>query len=115
MTGQDLETNAGQLRQAFEQQDTALLFTLLDADVRWGTYGDRACRNRAQVVTWYGNLFARGMRATIVGTAFEPDAVVLTFAITQQIEDNPRAPQVRQRFALAGGKVVEIREADADS
>jgi hypothetical protein len=106
---------AERLRAAFESQDPALLFSLLDPDVRWGADGggERSCRNRGQVLRWYAGLFASGMRAQVTDTALDADAVILTFAIAEQASDRPpRGDQVRQRFTVSAGRVIDIRDQD---
>jgi SnoaL-like domain len=99
---------AQRLRSAFETQDLSTLAGILDPDVRWGGEEDtpQTCHNRAEVLAWYGDLHARGFRATVVETVVEPHHIFLTLDVTRPDGGTSRNSQV---FRIAGGRIVDIR------
>ena len=109
---QDAQAIAQRLRGAFEARDLERLGDLLDPDVRWGGEEDtpQTCHSRADVLAWYGGLYARGFRASVVEVAAEPDRIVLTLDVSRPGGGTGRNSQV---FRIAGGRIVDIRDNEA--
>ena len=63
----DIEGLAEQVRSALETGDLCSYASMLAHDVRWGPADEPewGCRNRRQVLSWYGAARDRGMRATV--------------------------------------------------
>jgi ketosteroid isomerase-like protein len=106
---QDAQDIAQRLRSAFEARDLEGLGDLLAPDVRWGGEEDTAqtCHSRADVLAWYGDLHARGVRASVVEASVEPHRVVLTLDVSRPGGGTSRNYQA---FRIADGRIVDIRD-----
>ena len=107
------QSTAGKLRAAFEDEDEALLASVLDPAVRWGGEEEtpETCHTREEVIAWYSQLRTAGVRARVQQAITFEHAVVLGLILTRP--DGGPASEVPafvyQVFRLTGDKVIDIR------
>ena len=73
---------ARHLEAAYRDVDLELLGSLLHPEVHWSG----VCHNRTQVLDWYRNLVADGLRSTIESVEVDGDAVVLGLSVGRRAE-----------------------------
>lgn len=102
-----------QLRAAVESRDRALIGQLLAPDVRWGGEQDtpETCHDRADVLRWYAELDAHGVRARVEELCTHQDTIVAGLRITWP---DPAGGEdqvfVRyQVFRVVDGLIADIR------
>lgn len=115
MPGQreDMERVAEQVRSALEAADLSAFRELLDPNVRWGAPGDpsSACRNRAQVLSWYQRGRDAGVRARVSEVVALDERTIL---VGLQVARNPSALESGseverwQVLTVDGGRIVDI-------
>lgn len=100
---------AARLQTAFETRDLFVLAEILDPDVRWGPDEEtpQTCHSRADVLAWYGGLYARGFRADIVESAVEPGRILLRLDVQRPDGEVTRNNQL---FTVRDGLIVDIRD-----
>ena len=98
---------ARHLEAAYRDVDLELLGSLLHPEVHWSG----VCHNRTQVLDWYRNLVADGLRSTIESVEVDGDAVVLGLSVGRPAEGaRPAPPEVLyQVFTVDNAQVVDIR------
>ncbi len=98
---------ARHLEAAYRDVDLELLGSLLHPEVHWSG----VCHNRTQVLDWYRNLVADGLRSTIESVEVDGDAVVLGLSVGRRAEGaRPAPPEVLyQVFTVDNAQVVDIR------
>lgn len=104
---------AARLKVALESRDQDLLARLLAADVRWGGAEDTpdTCHSRADVLQWYGDLAARGVRARVEEVLPRRDAVIMGLRITRPgpAPAGDRTDTRYQVYRVRDGLIVDIR------
>ena len=105
------------VRLALESGDLGAIRDLLDPDARWGAPGgphDADCRNRDQVVTWWGTARAAGARAVVT----EVTAGAGTLLVGLEVTGTPAAREAGgaaerwQVLTLRGDRIIDIRGFD---
>jgi ketosteroid isomerase-like protein len=108
---------AGRFARALESGDVSDYEDLLAPDARWGAPGDPAppCQSRRQVLAWYQNARAAGVRARVTETLVTGDRIVLSLKVTGRDdgESGPGAePGVEedrwQVLTVKDGQIAEI-------
>jgi ankyrin repeat protein len=97
---------ARHLEAAYRELDLELLSSLLHPDVRWST-----CHNREEVLNWYRNLVADGLRSSVERVEVDSDAVVLGLRVGRRAEGARSAPPelLYQVFTVDNAQIVKIR------
>ena len=95
------------LEAAYRDLDLELLGSLLHPQVHW----TGVCTNRGEVLDWYRNLLADGVRSTVESVEVDGDAVVLGLGVARHAEGARPAPPERlyQVFTVENAQVVDIR------
>ncbi len=104
---------AARLKTALESRDRDLLDQLLAPNVRWGGEEETpdTCHNRTDVLRWYEELDAHGVRARVEETINDSDAIVLGLRITWPDHESSEARMFTryQVFRVVDGLIVDIR------
>jgi RimJ/RimL family protein N-acetyltransferase/ketosteroid isomerase-like protein len=97
---------------ALEAADLSAYSDLLDPDVRWGPPGDPAppCRNRDQVLSWYGRGRQAGVRARVTETVVAGDRILVGMRVsrTGTAAAGGQEADRWQVLTVRGGRVSEI-------
>jgi ketosteroid isomerase-like protein len=106
------ERVAARIRVALENADLAEFADLLDPHVRWGAPGDPAppCQDREQVLRWYRQGRADGVRARVVEVCVNENEVLVALKVLAR--SSAVAPSETDRWqvlTVADGRVVDIR------
>jgi ankyrin repeat protein len=98
---------AEHLQAAYRDLDLDLLGSLLHPQVRWSGL----CDTSAQVLDWYRQGLADGIRPTVESVEVDRDGVVLGITLSRPAEGARPAPAERlwQVFTVGNGEVTEIR------
>jgi len=98
---------ARHLEAAYRDLDLELLGSLLHPEVRW----TGVCRNSGEVLDWYRNLLADGIRSTVESVEVDGDAVVLGVGVARHAEGaRPAPPELLfQVFTVEDAQIVDIR------
>ena len=121
MTGrEDVERIAGLVKAALEAADLSAFSELLDPNVHWGAPGDAspACRNRAQVVSWYQRGRDAGVRARVSEVlVLDQRTILVGLRVARSRPALEREPEVErwQVLTVEGGRVVDIAGFDERS
>jgi hypothetical protein len=81
----DPATLSGRVRYALESGDLDAIRNLLDPDARWGGPegpGDFDCRNRDQVIAWWTQARAAGVRAVITEVTAGDETLLVGLEVT---------------------------------
>jgi ankyrin repeat protein len=98
---------AHHLEAAFRTLDLELLGSLLHPQVHWSGL----CNTSAQVLDWYRQSLAEGIRPTVETVEVDRDAVLLGITLSRQAEGARPAPaeHLYQVFKVDHGEILEIR------
>ena len=98
---------ARHLEAAYRNLDLELLGSLLHPQVQW----TGLCHTSAQVLDWYRQSLADGIRATVESVEVDRDAVLLGITLSRPAIGARPAPAERlyQVFKVDNGEVIEIR------
>jgi ankyrin repeat protein len=98
---------ARHIEAAYRDLDIELLGSLLHPEVHWSG----VCSSSADVLEWYRNLLADGIRSTVESVEVDGDAVVLGLDVARQAEGaQPASPDhLFQVFTVENAQVIEIR------
>ncbi len=118
-TDAQMEATAERIRAALDAADLTEFSGLLHPDVRWGAPDDPnpGCQNRKQVLSWYRQARARGVRAQVT----EIEILGSRILVGTRIRGNDAADEAGgemdrwQVFTVAAGQVVEIVGYDSRS
>jgi hypothetical protein len=108
---------AGRVRSALESGDLDAIRDLLDPGARWGAPegpGDFDCRNRDQVMAWWGRARAAGARAAVTEVSAGAGALLVGLEVT----GTPAAQEAGgavgrwQVLTVRGGRIADIRGFD---
>lgn len=117
MMSTDMDQLAGRFARALESGDVTDYEDLLAPDARWGAPGDPApaCQSRRQVLAWYQNARAAGVRARVTETLVTGDRIVLSLKVTGRDDRGSGAsaePGVEegrwQVLTVKDGQIAEI-------
>jgi ankyrin repeat protein len=97
---------ARHLDAAYRELDLELLGSLLHPQVRW----TGVCRNSDEVLDWYRNLLADGIRSIVESVEVDGDAVVVGLSVARQAEGARPAPPelLYQVFTVDNARVIGI-------
>jgi ketosteroid isomerase-like protein len=101
------ETIAGRIEVALGAGDLAGFGALLSPDVQWGAPDDPnpTCRNREQVMTWYGRGWDAGTRARVTEVTVHGDTILVGMMVKREGEYNERW----QILTVGPGGITDIR------
>jgi ketosteroid isomerase-like protein len=106
------EEVARQVRIALESADLSSFAELLDPDVHWGPPGDASppCRNREQVIAWYGRGRAAGTRASVTEVELLGDQILVGLTVTGNETARERGDGAErwQLLTVRDGRVTDI-------
>jgi len=112
----DVQRLAGQVRVALETADLDAYRELLDPAVSWGPPDDQVsgCHNRDQVLAWYRQGRANGVRADVVETVVDRDRILVGLKVRQDSGGvDPSAEHDRwQLLTVVDGRIKDIRGFD---
>ena len=107
---------AGRVTRALEHADFEAMRDLLDPDARWGHHDDPdgGCRNRDEVLAWYGERSRSGVSARVTEVVAHGDYLLVGLAVTGtwaalEADGEARRWQV---MSVDNGKIVDIRGFD---
>ena len=108
---------AGLLRSALESGDLDAIRDLLDPGARWGAPegpGDADCRNREQVIAWWGRARAAGARAVVTEVTAGPGTLLVGLEVTGTPAAREAGGSVArwQVLTVRGGRIADIRGFD---
>ncbi len=106
------ETIAEPVRAALESADLETMGSLLSPNATWGAPGQEppTCRNRQQILKWYGNGRAFGARATVTELTVVGDRLLVGLAITSGPDpEHALSPERWQILTVAADGVSDIR------
>ncbi len=107
------EQLAGQIQAALQTADLDGYRELLDPNVTWGAPGDAnpECRNRDQVLAWYRQGRAKGVRATVSETVVHDDMILVGLSVSGgELSSDTGGPTARwQILTVRSGRIVDIR------
>jgi hypothetical protein len=107
-----MELLASQIQAALESADLNEYRELLDPAVTWGAFGDTesGCQNRQQVLTWYRQGRAKGVRARVTETVVGNDKILVGLAVSADEPLSASDPANRwQILTVKDGLIVDIR------
>jgi ketosteroid isomerase-like protein len=103
---------AEQVRMALEGADLSSFSELLDPDVTWGAPGARqpSCRNRDQVLAWYGKGREAGVRARVNDVSVHGDKILVSLVVGGSPAGKERGGEALrwQVLTVRQGRVVDI-------
>jgi ketosteroid isomerase-like protein len=103
---------ARQVRVALEGGDLSEFAELLDPDVTWGAPGARrkSCRNREQVLTWYGKGREAGVRAQVNDVTVYGDKILVSLVVNGSPAGTERGGEALrwQVLSVRQGRVADI-------
>lgn len=115
----ELGAVAERVRRALEHADLEAFGDLLDPDVHWGPADGRAfeCKNRDEVLAWYGRGREAGGRAEVTEVAVCGDRLLVGLLVSGTRAARARGGATRrwQVLSLKGGRIVDIRGFDERS
>jgi hypothetical protein len=105
---------ADRIRVAYEHRDLEAFAELLDPDVRWGPPGSATppCRNRQQVIAWYGRSMAGGLAGAVTSLREIGDRLLLGLSVER---DGEPATARWQVLSTNGELVTAIAGFDNES
>ena len=108
-----MEQIAGQVQAALQTADLTGYWELLDPNVTWGAPDDMkpSCRNRDQVLAWYRNGQAKGVRANVTETLVRNEKILVGLSVFdgQSTSDSHDVANRWQILTVRDGLVVDIR------
>lgn len=105
----DIAGLAEQVRSALEAGDLGSYSDFLADDVRWGPADEPewGCRNRREVLSWYGAARDRGMRAT-VEEVFTGEGCIVVGLTVSDIGGSQELTRRWQVLTVRGDQIAEI-------
>ncbi len=97
---------ARHLEAAYRDLDLELLGSLLHPQVQW----TGVCTNSGEVLDWYRNLLADGIRSTVESVEVDGEAVVVGLSVARHAEGaRPASPErLYQVFTVENAQVIDI-------
>jgi ankyrin repeat protein len=94
------------LEAAYRDLDLEVLGSLLHPQVQW----TGVCTSSGEVISWFRNLLAEGLRATVDSVEVDGDAVVVGLSVARAAEGARPAPPDRlyQVFTVKDAQVIDI-------
>jgi ketosteroid isomerase-like protein len=106
----------GRVRDALESGDLKAIGDLLAPDARWGALGgphDSDCRNRDQILAWWGRARAAGVRAVVTELTAGPGTLLVELDVIRPSEAGQDATGKRwQVLTVRGDLITDIRGYD---
>jgi len=112
---QALEELADRLRAALDSADVDAVGELLQRLLFWGPPDDPTppCRNRDQVLAWYGRGRAEGVRARVTEVVVGSDKILIGLKVVPRRSARGGGESDRwQVWTVSGGLAVDIRGFD---
>ncbi len=108
---EQMEALAGQVQAALQTADLGAYKDLLDPDVTWGAPDDPvpSCRNRDQVLAWYRQGRAKGVRADVIETLVQGDKILVGLMVANQEAADAGSSPRWQVLSVRDGLVTDIR------
>lgn len=109
---QSIDELAAMVRGALQSADLDAYRELLDPDVTWGAPDDDrwGCHGRREVLDWYRQGRARGVRADVVETVVLRDKILVGLKVRSSSEtDEGDASDRWQVLTVVDGRVKDIR------
>jgi len=108
---QQMEQIAGQVQSALQSAGLSAYKELLDPNVTWGAPDDSipACRNRDQVLTWYRQGRAKGVRADVIETLVQGDRILVALMVGNEVAADTGGSPRWQVLTVKDGLVTDIR------
>ena len=104
---------AERIRTALQTADLDAYRELLDPEVRWGPPDDErsGCHGRREVLAWYRQGRASGIRADVVETVVHRDKILVGLKVSSsaQPDDAGGEPNRWQVLTVVDGRVKDIR------
>ena len=100
------------VRKALAAEDVSAYSELLDPDVTWGAPGAHSpsCKNRNQVLTWYEQGRARGVRGSVFDVEVLGDRLLVSMSVrgTDDARERGGAALRYQVMKVRDGRIVDI-------
>jgi ketosteroid isomerase-like protein len=106
-----------QVRDALESGDLDAIRDLLDPSARWGAPQgphDSDCRNRDQILAWWGRARAAGARAVVTELTAGPGTLLVGLEVTRPpgAGEDAGAEERWQVLTVHGDRITDIRGYD---